>query len=422
MGALRDPRYRLVLASSTLSGISLWLCNIAVLSGLLGSGRGVLEIGSFQAAWTLGVPMAVILSGILVDRLGPTPVVVAGLIMEAASVALMGLVFLAGQPDLLVLLAVALAVGCADGLCGVAFNVLAGGVVARPLMASAIGLLLISVAAGRIVGGTAAGPLVDALGTPVALLAAAGLVIVGVGLAAAVGPVRLAEPGVAASYLDIRPALGWYRSQGEAITTLALGATMALLVYGYFSLLPVVVGQTLGTDARAQGLAMALGGVGVAVAAVCMGPVARRLGSGRLLLAAVVGSGLGVVGLALSATALAVGLVAVLLPIFTNVHGATSNLILQGLAPTGIRGRVVGLYALAFAMLLPVGTFMAGWVGQRAGVRETLAAIGLTMMGVGIGLVAARPALLRLGRGQAEKPGASGSDEVVVVSIEPGSR
>jgi MFS family permease len=168
---------------------------------------------------------------------------------------------------------------------------------------------------------------------------------------------------------------------------------MAVLVYGYFSLLPVVVGETMGTDTRSQGLAMAVGGVGVAIAAVSMGPIARRIGVGRVMILAVAGSAVGLGALGLAQGALLVLLAVTLLPMGTNVQNASANVVLQLLAPVGLRGRVVGLYSMVFSGLLPVGTVSVGWLGERFGVRETLFALTLAMAALTIGLILRRPAM-----------------------------
>jgi MFS family permease len=168
---------------------------------------------------------------------------------------------------------------------------------------------------------------------------------------------------------------------------------MAVLVYGYFSLLPVVVGETMGTDTRSQGLAMAAGGFGVAVGAVTMGPLSRRIGVGRVMVIAVLGSGLGLAGLGIAHTALVVLIAVTFLPTFTNVQNASANVLLQTMAPPGLRGRVVGLYSMVFSGLLPVGTITVGWLGERFGVRETLFALAGGMVLLTLALIKRLPTL-----------------------------
>jgi MFS family permease len=186
-------------------------------------------------------------------------------------------------------------------------------------------------------------------------------------------------------------------------------------VYGYFSLLPVVVGQTMGTDTTSQGLAMAVGGVGVAVGALTMGPIARRIGVGRLLIAAILGATVGLATLAMGQTAIVVLLAATLIPTFTNVQAASANVALQTLAPPAMRGRVVGMYSMVFSALLPVGTVTAGWLGTRVGVRETLLGLAATMAIIAILIHRRRPTLAQDLRPADAEPGPHGES-----AAEPG--
>lgn len=393
MSPLRYPRYRLALGISTLTWIALWLSNIAVVAGMLQAGRSSAEIGLFQGAWTLGVPLSVIFGGLVTDRFGPVVSVRIGLCLELAGMALMGLFVAGDEPPLVLLLLAAMLIGSSDGMTNVGINVLAGGVVPREIMAAAIGMLLLGLAAGRIVGGTLAGPAVNALGASGALYACAGLVIGAMVLTIFVGKVQLAPTGMGRAYLDLRPAVRWYRGMPDARTILLIGGLMAVLIYGYFSLLPVIVGQTMGTDTTSQGLAMAAGGIGVAVGAMTMGPIARRIGVGRLLIAAVLGATIGLATLALGQTAFVVLIAVTLLPTFTNVQAASANVALQTLAPPTMRGRVVGLYSMVFSALLPVGTVTAGWLGTAVGVRETLLVLAATMAVIALVIHRRRPGL-----------------------------
>ncbi len=311
-----------------------------------------------------------------------------------------------GDPPLELLLLAAMCIGSSEGLTGVGINVLAGAVVPREAMATAIGLLLLGLASGRIVGGTLAGPAVSALGVEGALLACAALGVAGFTLTLLVGRVRLESTGMGRAYLDLRPAIRWFQGMRDARTILLLGMLMALLVYGYFALLPVVVGQTMGVDTTSQGLAMAVGGVGVAVGAVTMGPVARRIGVGRLLIAAALGASVGLATLAVGQTALVTLVAVTLLPTFTNVQSASANASLQTLAPPAMRGRVVGLYQMVFSALLPVGTVATGWVGERVGARATLLVLAAAMALLAVVIHRRRPVLVR-------DPGAAPAESAV---------
>lgn len=74
------------------------------------------------------------------------------------------------------------------------------------------------------------------------------------------------------------------------------------------------------------------------------------------------------------------------------------NTTLQLTAPDRLRGRVMGLYALAFAGMTPLGSLMIGTVAQHLGVRAAcLVGGGLGLLAVGSLVVHRRRTGLRWG-------------------------
>ncbi len=393
MDALHQPRFRRVLLATTMSGIAAWLCSIAVIAGMLGSGRSGLDIGLFNGAWTLAGPIAVLLGGVLTDRLGPSAVVLGGALAGATGYVCMAIAFAGDWDSLLLLLALALVIGSADGFSGVGVSVLAAAVVPPAHMGSAIGMMLIPIAGSRIVSGLIAGPLVASVGTAIALVLCGVLAVGAFLVVASLGRIRLAPRAPASVRNDLGLALAWYQRHPTAVSVVLMGATLSLLVFGFFVLAPVMAGQLLGNDAGTQGLITALGGVGVAAAALCMGQARRRLGLGPLLVAFMVLAGVGMMALGLFQSPGAVVVLALVVPMSTNSVAALSGIILQGLAMPGMRGRVLGLNALVGALLLPVGMVGAGWLGTFLGIQATLVALGALTVGVVALIVRARPEL-----------------------------
>lgn len=406
MEALRHPRYRLVLAAASANQVALWLVYTTALAALIAAGRSVVEVGLLGAFWTLGMPIPVLAGGALTDRFGPRRVLAVGIVAQAVGVALLAWGVRGPEPELVPILAAAALVGGAEGFNGVAIQVLAGGVVPRRAMGSAIGSLLIATATGRIVSGLLVGVLVAAIGTFLTafvciLFSATSLVLVGL-----LGTVTIAHDDgpVAGSRLDLRPGVRWYRSTPVAVTVLGIAALMAILVYSYFAPMPIVVARTVGTDAGAQGLATALGGVGVLATGLSLGWILRRAGPGRVLVGAIFLSSAFVAALGLSESAWSTLLIVTLLPMATNAHYATANIVLQWLAPAAMRGRVLGIHTLVFVALEPVGTTAVTAVAAVTGERIVLVGMSALMVLTGALLLWRRPELLRVGHGPVASP------------------
>ncbi len=399
MEALRTPRYRIVLATSAANQIAVWTAYTAAIAGMLAAGMGVVELGLLSACWTLGMPIPVIAGGALTDRFGPSRVLLLGIAVQVGGILLMTLAFSGPAPALAPILLAAALIGGAEGFNSVSIQVLAGAVVPRSQMGSAIGSLLIATATGRIAGGLLIGPLVALVGIApsfiVSLLfpATAVLLLRRLGRVAAIAD----EGAPAGSRLDLRPGARWLRSSPVAISVVLIGALMSLAVYSYFAPLPIVVARTLGSDAGAQGVAMALGGVAILAIGLSLGRILRRFGTGRVLIAGVFASAFFVAGLGLAESAAVAVVVLTLLPMCTNIQYATCNLLLQQLAPAAVRGRVLGLFTLTFVLLEPIGMAGVSALSQVAGEQIVLVGMGIvTTLSVGL-IVLLRPAILRAG-------------------------
>jgi MFS family permease len=77
---------------------------------------------------------------------------------------------------------------------------------------------------------------------------------------------------------------------------------------------------------------------------------------------------------------------------FQIIFSTGCNTALQLTTPDALRGRVMGLYAMAFAGMTPFGSLVIGGLAERVGVRAACAlggALGLVAVGA-IALVARR--------------------------------
>jgi dipeptide/tripeptide permease len=73
-----------------------------------------------------------------------------------------------------------------------------------------------------------------------------------------------------------------------------------------------------------------------------------------------------------------------------------ANALVQGLVPDAVRGRVMGIYMLAFFGITPVGALLAGSVATVLSAPLTIAISAVCFLGCATAITAAVPAIRRL--------------------------
>jgi predicted MFS family arabinose efflux permease len=177
----------------------------------------------------------------------------------------------------------------------------------------------------------------------------------------------------------------------HALRTPSIRALMALVLmtsgFGvcFATLLPVIASQVLGGQARLLGHLNASMGAGALLAAVALllrgkggRGLERRVGMGATLL------GVGIGALSLSRS-IPLSMAALALAGFGNITQSSGTLtLLQGLAPPGMRGRLMGLFTTLFIGVTPFGALAVGFAAARFGPTRVLGVQGLVVMAAGV--------------------------------------
>jgi MFS family permease len=255
--------------------------------------------------------------------------------------------------------------------------------VGRSDLANAVALNSLVFNGARIVGPAAAGLLIARFGVALAFLLN-GLSFVAV-LAALLATRTPGSPDPAGR-LGIRAgiwgALGYAARTPPVAFTLSLIVAVSVLVLNFNVVVPLVAKDVLGEGAHGFGLLMSSLGGGAVMAGVGLTLLRRGRPSLRFLAvsATVLSAGtasLGLVGHFGTAAVLLVGLGCCQILFSTGC-----NTTLQLTTPDALRGRVMGLYALANAGMTPFGSLLVGTVAEHLGVRAAC------LLGGGGGLVA----------------------------------
>jgi MFS family permease len=264
--------------------------------------------------------------------------------------------------------------------------------VGRPDLPNAVALNSLVFNGARIVGPAVAGLLIDRFGVALAFFLN-GLSFVAV-LAALVATRTPGDPDPAGR-LGIREgvwgALGYAARTPPVAFTLALIVCISVLVLNFNVVVPLVAKDVLGEDAHGFGLLMSSLGAGAVMAGIGLALFRRGRPPLWSLAASAAVLSAGTASLALVSHFGTTALLLVALGCCQILFSTGCNTTLQLGTPDALRGRVMGLYALANAGMTPFGSLLVGTVAEHLGVRAACA------LGGGGGLVAVA-ALVLIGR------------------------
>ena len=158
--------------------------------------------------------------------------------------------------------------------------------------------------------------------------------------------------------------------------TLGLMVVVSLLVLNFNVVVPLIAYQVLHEGAHGFGLLMSAVGAGAVVGAIGLTVLRRDRPTPTALAWTAVTLCGGVAVLSMAAHFPAAALVLAVLGCCQIVFTTGCNTMLQLSTPDALRGRVMGLYALAFAGMTPFGSLLIGTIAEHAGVRVACAISG----------------------------------------------
>jgi MFS family permease len=154
---------------------------------------------------------------------------------------------------------------------------------------------------------------------------------------------------------------------------LMLLALVSLMGVPYTVLMPIIASDVLGGGPHTYGFLMGATGVGALGGALYLASRRSVVGLGRVIAAAAVVFGVGLIAFSLSRVlALSLALLLVVGAGFM-VQMASTNTVLQTVVREDMRGRVMAFYTMAFMGTVPFGSLFAGWLASRIGAPWTLA-------------------------------------------------
>lgn len=176
---------------------------------------------------------------------------------------------------------------------------------------------------------------------------------------------------------DLKEGLFFVKGNKPILILITMAGIVSLFGVSYIILMPMIAKDVLGLEVGGLGMLMAASGLGALGGALTLARLGDFKAKGRLLIASVF-------MFSVSLTLFSVSAIFYLSLFLLTVIGYSSvtsvaliNTILQGAVPDAFRGRVMSVFMLIFAGIMPFGNLIAGVLAQKAGVSFTVFLSGI---------------------------------------------
>jgi MFS family permease len=380
----RHRGFALLWTAGLVSTVGSWMQTVAV-GALVVSDTGKATWAVLVAAGAF-LPIGLLspVGGALADRLPRRPLLAVGNLAAAATAVLLAVLVATGRDSPGAVVALVTLQGSASAVIGPFQQAILPDLVPHREFLAAVSLNSAQFNLGRIAGPTLAGATVAAFGYPVAFAANA---VSFLAVVVALAFVRLAPPapdGRPAGLLaSLRSGFTAARREPSCRAAIITMAVVAFLASPFIALVPVMAHHLTHGGSRAVAQATALlttaQGAGAVAGALCLAPLASRLGRGRLLawnlallpvtLMAYSTSRTPWLG---AAAIFAVGLV------YIGVLSGLSTVV-QLRAPQAYRGRVLSFFLVALGVAYPIGSLVQGPIIDGVGMGWTTAGAAILL-------------------------------------------
>lgn len=386
--ALAYPRFRLYLGGQLISLTGSWMQQIAtswLAYRVTGSSAAV---GATLLLAQLPILLLGPFAGVAGDRFDRQKLLLMTQVAGGLQALCFGISITYGRPTLSLLLGFSAALGLVNALdTPIRQSLVPRLVDRREDIRNAVALNSVCLHVARFIGATVATLLLTRFAESTCVFVNAASYAASLGALIAIGPVNRQGMGNSANG-SFREGLRFCVDRAEIRAAFALLTVASLIVAPYPTLLPAAIRAAGSHDAGYYARLMACAAAGSVAAALLL----ARWHSDRALLRAIpislsiAGVALGGLGLAIAnlpawAGMISVGVTALALTIV--VSGV--NAFIQHHVPDRLRGRVMGLYALSFNGLLPLGGLLAGALADAASPPVILAVMGIIAVVCAVG-------------------------------------
>jgi MFS family permease len=370
--SLANPNYRRYFAGQAISRIGTWMQMIAQSWLVLTLTGSSVLLGLVVALQALPVLLLGPYGGLVADRVDKRRLMVVLQTVMAVQALALGVLTVSGTIRVWEIALLAALLGLNNAFETPARQAFMLEMVGPAELRNAVSLNSVMVNVARAVGPAAAGIVIAVAGEGICFLVNAASFVAVVASLLTLDTSQLSpSPPAGRSAGQLREGLRYVRRTPELAVPLVLMAIVGMLTYEFSVSLPVLARSSLEAGAQGYGYMTAAMGAG-AVAGGLVVAARGRTGLRPLVLAAA-GFGVLVVCAALAPN-LTLELAALVLVGAASVSFiAIANSTLQLRSAPDMRGRVMGLWIVAFQGSTPVGGPLIGWIISRSDARVGLA-------------------------------------------------
>jgi MFS family permease len=309
------------------------------------------------------------LGGAIADRYPRRVIFLVATLVQAVLAAALTVAMVAGQPGPVIIALYALANGCVFALGFPAFQAILPELVPVEDLSGAIGLSSASWNLGRVIG-PVLGVFVYQHWSIAAVLGVNAVSFFAVVAALSVLRLPPSVPSRTPLVAAIVEGFKFARDEpGLRVTLLAL-CLNTLCVAPFIGLIPAFVEKVFDGDKGDVGLLIAAQGAGAVAMGVAFGSLAQRFGVRRIMVAALVGGPVALIGYGLAPNVPLAAMAMLCTGALYFAALSSFSTTAQRRAPSQLRGRVVSLNQVVLGTVYAVSVNVEGQLGDRIGLRQ----------------------------------------------------
>jgi MFS family permease len=181
---------------------------------------------------------------------------------------------------------------------------------------------------------------------------------------------------------DIKEGLIFVSGKRLILALMSVVAAMSLFGISYVILMPVVASHVLGVGVKGLGGLMSSTGIGALAGALVLARLGNFKFKGRLLVWSIFVFSVSLITFSLSKNYFLSIFALIFTGGFSVITVALVNTLLQVNVPHEFRGRVMSLFMITFAGIVPFGNLISGALAQSWGVSAALFFCGLVSLGL----------------------------------------